>query len=134
MFQEFKKFLIGDNLVELAIAFIFGAAFSTVVKSFVENIVMPPVGMLMGKVDFAQLFIPLNGEKYATLAAAKTAGAPTINYGVFINDIISFTILGFVMFMAVKAYNKIKEATPEEVVAPEENILLLREIRDSLKK
>jgi large conductance mechanosensitive channel len=134
MFQEFKKFLIGGNLIELAVAFIFGAAFSTVVKSFVENIVMPPVGMLLGKVDFSQLFISLNGDSYATLAAAKLAGAPTINYGTFVNDIISFTILGFVMFMAIKAYSKIKEATPEVVAEPEENILLLREIRDSLKK
>jgi len=134
MLQEFKKFLIGGNLIELAVAFIFGAAFSTVVKSFVENIVMPPVGMLLGKVDFSQLFISLNGDSYATLAAAKLAGAPTINYGTFVNDIISFTILGFVMFMAIKAYSKIKEATPEVVAEPEENILLLREIRDSLKK
>jgi len=134
MFQEFKKFLIGGNLIELAVAFIFGAAFSTVVKSFVENIVMPPVGMLMGKVDFSQLFISLNGESYATLAAAKAAGAPTINYGTFINDVISFTILGFVMFVAIKAYNKMKETLPKEVVEPEENIILLREIRDSLKK
>jgi len=134
MLQEFKKFLIGGNLIELAVAFIFGAAFSTVVKSFVENIVMPPVGMLLGKVDFSQLFISLNGESYASLTAAKIAGAPTINYGTFLNDVISFIILGFVMFMAVKGYNTMKEATPEEVIATDENIILLREIRDSLAK
>jgi large conductance mechanosensitive channel len=134
MFKEFKKFLIQGNMVDMAVGFIFGAAFSVVVKSFVENIVMPPVGMLLGKVDFAQLFVSLNGESYATMEAAKAAGAPMIKYGVFINDIISFVILGFVIFLAIKAYNKMRTQQEEEVVLPEENIILLREIRDSLAK
>ncbi len=90
--------------------------------------------MLLGKVDFSQLFISLNGESYASLTAAKIAGAPTINYGTFLNDVISFTILAFVVFMAIKAYNKIKTPQEKEVVATDENILLLREIRDSLAK
>lgn len=134
MFQEFKKFLIQGNMVDMAVGFIFGGAFSTVVKSFVENIVMPPVGMLMGKVDFSQLFISLNGESYATMEAAKVAGAPMIKYGVFINDIISFVILGFVVFMAIKGYNKMKAPEAEAEVVIDENVLLLREIRDSLAK
>lgn len=133
MLQEFKKFLIQGNMVDMTVGFIFGAAFSVVIKSFVENIIMPPVGMLLGKVDFSQLFISLNGESYATMEAAKVAGAPMIKYGIFINDIISFLILGFVVFMAIKAYSKMR-TQQEEVVAPEENILLLREIRDSLAK
>lgn len=134
MLKEFKKFLIQGNMVDMAVGFIFGAAFSVVVKSFVENIVMPPIGMLLGKVDFAQLFVSLNGESYATMEAAKAAGVPMIKYGAFINDIISFVLLGFVIFMVIKAYNKMRTQQEEEVVVPEENIILLREIRDSLTK
>ena len=116
MLEEFKKFLISGNMVDMAVGFIFGGAFATVVKSLVNNVIMPPVGLLLGKVDFSQLFIPLDGNSYATLAAAEKAGAPVIKYGATINDIISFVILGFVVFMFIKAYNKLKE--PEEEVAP----------------
>lgn len=133
MFKEFKKFLIQGNMLDMAVGFIFGAAFSTVIKSLVDNIIMPPVGMLLGKVDFAQLYVPLDGNGYATLDAAAKAGAPVIKYGAFVNDVLSFVILGFVVFISIKGYNKIK-TEPEEEAAPEENILLLREIRDSLKK
>ncbi len=134
IFSEFKKFLIQGNMVDMAIGFIFGGAFSTVIKSLVDNVVMPPVGMLLGKADFSQLYISLNGENYATLAEAVKSGAPLIKYGQFINDIISFLILGFVVFMFINAYNKLKTPVEEAPAQPEENILLLREIRDSLKK
>jgi len=134
MLKEFKKFLIQGNMVDMAIGFIFGGAFSTVIKSLVDNIIMPPIGMLLGKVNFSQLYIELSGKTYDSLDAATKAGAPVIKYGQFINDIISFLILGFVVFIFIRAYNKIKEPAVEETPAVDENILLLREIRDSLKK
>lgn len=115
MFAEFKKFLIKGNMIDMAVGFIFGGAFATLVTSLVKNVIMPPVGMLMGRVDFSQLFIPLDGESYASMEALDKVGAPALKYGMFINDIISFLILGFVMFMLVKSYNKIREV---EVVAP----------------
>ena len=113
MLEEFKKFLIKGNMVDMAVGFIFGGAFATVIKSMVSNVVMPPIGMLMGNVDFSQLFIALDGKTYETMAALDKAGAPAIKYGLFINDVISFIILGFVIFMFIKAYNKMKE---QEVV------------------
>ncbi|MDP3464452.1 MAG: large conductance mechanosensitive channel protein MscL [Sulfuricurvum sp.] len=119
MLSEFKKFLISGNVVDMAVGFIFGAAFATVIKSLVSNIIMPPVGLLMGGVDFSSLFIALDGKEYASLSALDAAGAPAIKLGVFANDVISFTILGFVMFMMVKAYNKLKATEPAvEPAAP----------------
>jgi len=114
MLNEFKQFLIKGNMVDMAVGFIFGGAFATVVKSLVANVIMPPVGMLMGGVDFSQLFINLGDKSYETMEALDKAGAPAIKYGQFINDTISFIILGFVMFMGIKAYNKLKAAEPEE--------------------
>ncbi len=116
MLNEFKTFLIKGNAVDMAIGFIFGAAFATVVKSFVANVVMPPLGMLLGRVDFSQLFVALDGKEYASLEALNKAGAPAIKFGLFINDLISFVILGFVIFMFIKGYNKLKE--PEAAPAP----------------
>jgi len=113
MLEEFKKFLIKGNMVDMAIGFIFGGAFATVVKSMVNNVVMPPIGKLLGNVDFSQLFIALDGKEYASLEALEKAGAPAIKYGLFLNDVISFVILGFVVFMFIKGYNKIKEPEPE---------------------
>jgi large conductance mechanosensitive channel len=118
MLSEFKKFLVTGNVVDMAVGFIFGAAFATVVKSLVANVIMPPVGALMGGVDFSSLFIALDGKEYASLAALDAAGAPAIKLGVFINDSISFIILGFVMFMIVKAYNKMKKEEAEGIVEP----------------
>lgn len=112
MFSEFKKFLITGNVVDMAVGFIFGAAFATVVKSLVTNIIMPPIGLLMGGVDFSSLFIALDGKNYPSLSALDAAGAPAIKLGIFFNDVISFTILGFVMFMMVKGYNKLKAQEP----------------------
>jgi len=116
MLSEFKKFLISGNVVDMAVGFIFGAAFATVIKSLVSNIIMPPVGLLMGGVDFSSLFIALDGKEYASLSALDAAGAPAIKLGVFVNDVIAFTILGFVMFMMVKAYNRLKASEPEAAV------------------
>ncbi|MFY4783539.1 large conductance mechanosensitive channel protein MscL [Aliarcobacter butzleri] len=108
MLKEFKDFLIKGSVVDMAVGFIFGAAFATFVKSLVENVVMPPIGLLLGKVDFSQLFISLDGNSYATLAELEKAGAPAIKLGVFMNDTISFLILGFVVFMFIKSYNKLR--------------------------
>ncbi|RUM64881.1 MAG: large conductance mechanosensitive channel protein MscL [Sulfurimonas sp.] len=116
MLEEFKKFLIKGNMVDMAVGFIFGGAFATVIKSMVDNVVMPPVGMLLGKVDFSQLFIALDGNDYASMEALDKAGAPAIKYGMFVNDVISFVILGFIIFMFIRSYNKLKE--PEEAPAP----------------
>ena len=118
MFSEFKKLLITGNVVDMAVGFIFGAAFATVVKSLVANIIMPPIGLLMGGVDFSSLFIALDGKEYPSLSALDAAGAPAIKLGVFFNDVISFTILGFVMFMMVKGYNKLKAQEPVVEKAP----------------
>lgn len=116
MFKEFKNFLIKGNVVDMAVGFIFGAAFATVVKSLVTNIIMPPIGLLLGNVDFSSLFIALNGKTYASLADLDKAGAPAIKLGIFFNDITSFVILGFVMFMMIKGYNRlmVKEEAPVE--------------------
>lgn len=118
MFSEFKKFLITGNVVDMAVGFIFGAAFATVVKSLVTNIIMPPIGLLMGGVDFSSLFLSLDGKTYESLAALDKAGAPAIKFGVFVNDTISFVILGWVMFVIVKAYNRLKKEEIIETVAP----------------
>lgn len=117
MLQEFKKFLIKGNMIDMAVGFIFGAAFATLVKSLVTNIIMPPVGLLMGRVDFSQLFIALDGNSYASIDALDKAGAPAIKIGIFVNDTISFVILGFVMFMMIKAYTKLRNEQ-EVVEAP----------------
>ena len=118
MLNEFKQFLIKGNMIDMAVGFIFGGAFATVIKSLVNNVIMPPVGKMLGNVDFSQLYIPLDGKEYASLTALEKAGAPAIKYGTFINDIISFIILGFVMFMMIRAYNKLKE--PDKEAAPTE--------------
>ena len=134
LIDDFKGFLIKGNVMDMAVGFIFGAAFSTVVKSLVNNIIMPPVGMLMGKVDFSALYIALDGGKYATLKAAEEASAPIIKYGVFINDVIGFVILGFVIFMLVKIVTKLQAKEEEKPKAKPADIALLEEIRDALQK
>ncbi len=136
MLDEFKKFLMKGNMIDMAVGIIIGAAFGTVVKSLVADVIMPPIGMLLGGIDFSGLFIALNGESYPTLAAAQAAGAPTINYGMFINNCVTLLIVGFAVFLLVNAVNNLKdkeEPAPEAPKTPEE-ILLLREIRDALAK
>lgn len=136
MLDEFKKFLMKGNMIDMAVGIIIGAAFGTVVKSLVADIIMPPIGLALGGIDFSGLFIALNGESYPTLAAAQAAGAPTLNYGVFINNCVTLVIVGFAVFMLVKAINAMQEKDEAAPAPPKisEEIVLLREIRDALTK
>lgn len=137
MMKEFKDFAVKGNVVDMAVGLIIGVAFKAIVSSFVKDIVMPPVGKLLGGVDFAKLFINLGDVAYISLAEATKAGAPVIRYGVFVQAIVDFIIIAFVVFMLVKVINasrkKEEEKSPEAITTPED-ILLLREIRDSLGK
>jgi large conductance mechanosensitive channel len=108
MLQEFKEFALRGNVVDMAVGIVIGAAFSTIVKSLVDDIIMPPIGVITGGVDFSNLYIPLSGAHYDSLAAAKEAGSPTMNVGVFINNVISFSIVAFVLFMVIKAMNQLR--------------------------
>jgi large conductance mechanosensitive channel len=108
MFKEFKEFAVKGNALDMAVGIIIGAAFGLVVSSLVQDIIMPPFGLLLHHVDFSNLFVALNGQSYATLAAAKAAGAPTINYGLFLNSVISFLIVGFAVFLLVRNVNRWK--------------------------
>jgi large conductance mechanosensitive channel len=112
VWKEFKQFIARGNVVDLAVGVIIGAAFGKIVTSFVNDILMPPIGLLLGNVDFANLFIILSGGAYATLEEAQAAGAATINYGVFINTIIDFLIVAFVIFLLIKQVNRLKKPEP----------------------
>lgn len=112
MLREFKEFIMRGNVVDLAIGIILGAAFGKIVTSFVSDILMPPVGLALGRVDFANLFHSLNGQRYPTLQAAKAAGAPTINYGIFINTTIDFIVVAFVIFLVVRQINRMRREAP----------------------
>lgn len=114
MIKEFKEFIAQGSAIDLAIGIIIGTAFTGIVNSLVEDVIMPPLGLLIGKVDFSHLFINLSGTDYATLAEAQRAGAPTINYGLFINTIISFLIIAFVIFMIVKQVNRFRPEQEED--------------------
>ena len=116
MLKEFKDFIMRGNVLDLAVAVIIGAAFGAIVGSFVKDILMPPIGLLLGNVDFSNLFLSLKGEPYPSLAAAQAAGAPTLNYGLFINTIINFIIVAFAIFMVVRVANRMKK--PEVPAAP----------------
>jgi large conductance mechanosensitive channel len=137
MLKEFKEFALRGNVMDMAVGIIIGAAFSTIVRSLVDDIIMPPIGVVTGGVDFSSIFIPLNGEHYGSLAAARQAGAPTINIGLFINNVISFLIVAFVLFMAIKAMNQLRRQQEEEPASeppPSREVQLLEEIRDALVK
>ena len=116
MLKEFKVFAMRGNVMDMAIGIILGAAFGKIVSSFVGDVLMPPLGLLLGGMNFSNLFVPLTGGSYATLAAAKEAGAPTLNYGMFIQTIIDFLIVAFAIFIVVKQVNRLKR--PEPVAAP----------------
>jgi large conductance mechanosensitive channel len=116
MLKEFKDFIMRGNVLDLAIAVIIGGAFGAIVNSMVSDVVMPPIGLLLGHVDFKDLFIALNGQTYPSLAAAKTAGAPVLAYGQFINTVINFVVISFVIFLVVKQANRFK--TPAPAAAP----------------
>ena len=107
--KEFKEFALKGSVIDLAVGVVIGAAFSTVVKSFTEDLLMPPVGLLTGHHDFSNSFVALNGNHYDTLAQAKAAGAATLNYGVFINNVITFLIVAFAVFLVVKWFNALKK-------------------------
>jgi large conductance mechanosensitive channel len=108
MFKEFKAFALKGNAMDLAVAVVLGAAFGKIVSSFVGDVIMPMVGMLLGKVDFTNLFVALDGSSYTSLAAAKAAGAATINYGVFINTLIDFVLIAFCLYLIIKPINKMR--------------------------
>jgi large conductance mechanosensitive channel len=133
MFKEFRDFALRGNVVDMAVGIIIGAAFGTIVKSLVSDVIMPPIGLLLGNVDFSNLFITLSGEAQPTLEAAKQAGATTLNYGIFINTVISFIIVAFCVFLLVKQMNKLKKKEEEKPKEPPKQEVLLEEIRDLLK-
>ncbi|MBN2550361.1 MAG: large conductance mechanosensitive channel protein MscL [Anaerolineales bacterium] len=117
MLKEFKEFIMRGSVMDLAVGIVIGAAFTSIVGSFVNDILMPPIGLLLGKVNFSDLFINLSGQEFASVAAAKEAGAATLNYGLFINNVINFLIVAFAIFLVVKAVNRMKrqpEPAPAE--------------------
>lgn len=141
LIKEFRDFAMRGNVIDMAVGIIIGAAFGKIVESLVKDLIMPPIGMLLGKVDFANLFVVLregaNPGPYLSVDAAQKAGAVTFNYGVFINTCISFVIVAFAVFLLIRSINRLKQKeaeAPAAPPAPPEDVLLLREIRDALKK
>ena len=134
MLKEFRDFAMRGNVLDMAIGVIIGGAFGKIVSSLVSDVLMPPIGLLLGKVDFSSLFLNLSGMPQPSLAAAKAAGAPTLNYGVFLQSVFDFIIIAFVIFMLVKQVNRFKkEASPAPPAGPTNEEKLLMEIRDALK-
>ena len=134
MISEFKAFIARGNVLDLAVAVVIGAAFGKIVTALVDGMIMPVVGLAMGGVDFSQLYVALDGEAYASLAAAQEAAAPVLTYGAFLQTIVDFLVIAFVIFLVVRAYNRMNKPAEAAPAAPSEEILLLREIRDSLKR
>jgi large conductance mechanosensitive channel len=135
--KEFKEFAIKGNVIDMAVGVVIGGAFGKIVGSLVSDIIMPPIGLLLGKVDFTNLFLNLSGTPVASLAEAKAKGLATLNYGVFINTTFEFLIIAFAIFMVVKQINRLKREAPAAPAAPPEpsnEEKLLAEIRDLLKK
>jgi len=134
MLKEFRDFAMRGNVLDMAIGVIIGGAFGKIVSSLVSDVLMPPIGLLLGKVDFSSLFLNMSGTPQPSLAAAKAAGAPTLNYGVFLQSVFDFIIIAFVIFMLVKQVNRFKkEAPPAPPAGPTNEEKLLMEIRDALK-
>jgi large conductance mechanosensitive channel len=136
MFEEFKKFAMRGNVIDLAVGVIIGASFTGIVNSLVKDVLMPPIGLALGGVDFSNFFVVLKGDRAVdTLTAATAAKDVTINYGLFVNAVINFVIVAFVLFILVRQMNRLVAPSPtaEAAPPPSEEILLLREIRDSLK-
>ena len=141
MLKEFKEFAMRGSVVDLAVGVIIGAAFGKIVDSLVKDVIMPPLGLALGRVDFSNLILVLRDGcqpgPYATLEAAAKAGAVTLNFGVFLNTVISFVIVAWAIFMVIKAMNRLKrleQAAPAAPPEPPEEVRLLREIRDALKR
>jgi large conductance mechanosensitive channel len=120
MFQEFRKFITRGNVIDLAVGIVIGAAFTSVVTSFVNDILMPPIGRVTGGVDFSDLYVNLSGGEYESLAAAREAGAATIAYGLFLNNVISFLIVAFAVFLLVQSYNRMRTLEESAPPAPSE--------------
>jgi large conductance mechanosensitive channel len=112
MLKEFREFALKGNVIDLAVGVIIGAAFNGIVQSLVKDIIMPPIGLIMGRVDFSNLFISLNGQYYQKLSDAQQAAAPTINYGNFLNNVVNFLIIAFVLFLLIRQINRIKRQAP----------------------
>ncbi len=141
MWKDFKEFAMRGNMMDMAVGIIIGAAFGAIVASLVADILMPPIGLLLGNIDFSNLFVLLKPGNspgpYASLAAAQAAGAVTLNYGLFINRVISFLIVAFAVFLLVKGMNRLKRAQAEEPLQPappSAEVTLLTEIRDTLRQ
>ena len=137
MFQEFKKFALKGNVMDMAIGIIIGGAFTPIVKSLGDDIIMPPIGLILGDVNFADMFVVLRegGEAgpYGTLEMAREAGAVTLNYGAFFNTIVAFLIVAFSVFMMVRTINRWQKEEEAKPAAPPQEVVLLEEIRDALK-
>ena len=138
MLKEFRDFALRGNVVDMAVGIIIGAAFGKIVASLVDDLLMPPIGQLLGNVDFSDLFIDLSGSGHETLVAAKEAAAATLNYGVFINAVVNFTIVAFALFLVVRGMNTLKKRAEKEKAAappppPPAEVVLLQEIRDALR-
>ena len=118
MLKDFKEFAMRGNVLDLAVGVIIGAAFGKIVTSFVNDVLMPPIGLLVGKVDFSNLFIDLSGQSHASIAAAKTAGAATLNYGLFINNVIDFVLVAFAVFLLVRQVNRFNKKPAPPAAAP----------------
>jgi large conductance mechanosensitive channel len=118
MFKEFKEFVIRGNVVDLAIAVVIGGAFGKIITSFVEDVLMPPIGLALGNVDFSNLFLNLSGKDFPSVAAAKAAGAATLNYGMFFNHVINFLIVAFAIFLLIKQINRMNKPAPAPAAAP----------------
>ncbi len=134
MLKEFRDFAMRGNVLDMAIGVIIGGAFGKIVSSLVSDVLMPPLGLLLGHVDFSSLFINLSGTPQPSLAAAKVAGAPTLNYGVFLQTVFDFLIITFVIFVLVKQVNRFKKEAPPPPAGPTPQEKLLMEIRDALKE
>jgi large conductance mechanosensitive channel len=138
MFKEFKEFAMRGNVMDMAVGIIIGAAFGRIVTSLVNDVVMPPIGLLMGNLDFSSLYLNLSGTDFASLADAEAAGAPVIKYGMFINNILDFVIVAFAIFLVIRAMNSLKRkqeaAPPPAPPEPSDEAKLLTEIRDVLRE
>lgn len=139
MIKEFRDFAMRGNVIDMAVGIIIGAAFGRIVESMVKDLIMPPIGLMLGKVDFANLFWVMKSGAvpgpYLTVEAAQKAGAVTLNYGMFVNNVVSFVLVAFAVFLLVRSINRMRrkqEEAPKEAPAPAEEVVLLREIRDSL--
>ena len=134
-FNEFKEFAMRGSVIDMAVGIVIGVAFGAIVTSFVNDVLMPPIGLLLGNVDFSDLYLNLSGQEYTSATEAKAAGAPAIYIGLFINALINFLIVAFAIFLVIKAMNRLKRPAPEAAPAtPPRQEVLLEEIRDLLKQ